>query len=286
MFADDSTLHTQKKTVEELERELNVDLENISAWCKSNKMATNTTKTHSMLVTTWQKLLHLDKKEMEVYYEGQKLENSESEKVLGVIIDKHLTWNKHVGNVHSKVSQALYAFRKIKSHLPHRHRKMYYNAFIQPHFDYCSIVWSTTSGYNMKRLIKLQKRAARLILECPVRTSSDDTFSTLKWMTLPERIKFRKLTMVYKAIHHLCPAYISEMFQGVNSVHSRTTRNAEEGNLYPTTFAKLETLNKTFKHSSIEAWNSLPTHIKEAQSVHSFKRLYSDYYFGNRQIAE
>ncbi len=150
----------------------------------------------------------------------------------------------------------------------------------------CSIVWSTTSGYNMMRLIKLQKRAARLILECPVRTSSEDTFSELKWMTLPERIKFRKLTMVYKAIHHQCPAYITEMFQGVNAVHSRTTRNAEEGNLYPTTFAKLEALNKTFKHSSIEAWNTLPTHIKEAQSVHSFKRLYSDYYFGNRQIAE
>ncbi len=196
MFADDSTLHTQKRTVVELEHELNADLENISMWCKSNKMATNTAKTHSMLVTTWQKRIHLEKKDMDVT-----LQNSEAEKVLGVTIDQHLNWNQHVFTVHSKVSQALYVFRKIKSHLPYRYRIMFYNAFIQPHFDYCSIVWSTTSGFNMNRLLKLQKRAARLILECPWRTRSENMFKQLKWMPLADRIEFTKMTMVYKAKH-------------------------------------------------------------------------------------
>ena len=275
-----------RREVAALEHELNADLENISMWCKSNKMATNTAKTHSMLVTTWQKRIHLEKKDMDVHYEGNTLQNSEAEKVLGVTIDQHLNWNQHVFTVHSKVSQALYVFRKIKSHLPYRYRIMFYNAFIQPHFDYCSIVWSTTSGFNMNRLLKLQKRAARLILECPWRTRSENMFKQLKWMPLADRIEFRKMTMVYKAKHQLCPAYITDMFQEVNAVHSRTTRNAVQRNMYPITFAKLEALNKTFKHASTRSWNMLPTYIREAPSVHSFKKLYCDNYFSNRQITE
>ncbi len=92
--------------------------------------------------------------------------------------------------------------------------------------------------------------------------------------------------LLYKAKHQRCPAYITDMFQEVNAVHSRTTRNAVQRNMYPITFAKLEALNKTFKHASTRSWNMLPTYIREAPSVHSFKKLYCDNYFSNRQITE
>jgi hypothetical protein len=39
-----------------------------------------------------------------------------------------------------------------------------YNAFIQPHFDYCCEVWDELGKGLGERLQKLQNRAARLIM--------------------------------------------------------------------------------------------------------------------------
>ena len=41
---------------------------------------------------------------------------------------------------------------------------MYHNAYILPLVDYCCVVWGETTDSNIKRLYKLQKRAARVIL--------------------------------------------------------------------------------------------------------------------------
>ena len=38
-----------------------------------------------------------------------------------------------------------------------------YNAIVQPHFDYCSLVWDIGNAYSLKKLQKMQNRAARVI---------------------------------------------------------------------------------------------------------------------------
>ncbi len=51
----------------------------------------------------------------------------------------------------------LIRFRRIKPFLPTDARIKFCNAFILPHFDYCSKVWSSA---NLDLLFKLQKRTA------------------------------------------------------------------------------------------------------------------------------
>ena len=55
MYADDSSVTSAAKSVPELNEKLNADLQSISAWCKDNRMAANSSKTKAMLITTWQK---------------------------------------------------------------------------------------------------------------------------------------------------------------------------------------------------------------------------------------
>ena len=38
-----------------------------------------------------------------------------------------------------------------------------YNALVQPHFDYCSLVWTNCTQDLQNKLQKLQNRAARII---------------------------------------------------------------------------------------------------------------------------
>ena len=43
----------------------------------------------------------------------------ESVKFLGIHIDKHLTWKKHITIISSKISKAIFAINRLKYFLPH-----------------------------------------------------------------------------------------------------------------------------------------------------------------------
>ena len=53
---------------------------------------------------------------------------------------------------------------KISSYLKYEHKVMFCNAYIQPHFNYCNVIWDNSSNYNLSRVTKLRKRAFKIIL--------------------------------------------------------------------------------------------------------------------------
>ena len=138
------------------------------------------------------------------------------QKLLGVVIDQDLTWNDQVKSVCNTVSRNLALFRRIKSYLPFDTRKLFYQNFIQVYFDYCSVVW----GYSSKisSLLKLQKRAARLIYDLPGREHSGPLFKKLKWLPLQQRINFKAAIVVYKALNGLSPKYMTDLFTHQNQI--------------------------------------------------------------------
>ncbi|CAB4024976.1 Hypothetical predicted protein, partial [Paramuricea clavata] len=63
MYADDSTITTSAKTINQLNENLNQAMDEVSNWCNDNKMMPNTDKTKCMLITSWQKRLHIPQNE-------------------------------------------------------------------------------------------------------------------------------------------------------------------------------------------------------------------------------
>ena len=53
---------------------------------------------------------------------------------------------------------------RLRTYLPTKGLIMYYNEYILPLFDYWCTVWGETTNFNLEKLCKLQKRAARIIL--------------------------------------------------------------------------------------------------------------------------
>ena len=41
----------------------------------------------------------------------------------------------------------------------------HYKTYIQPHIDYCNIIWGGTSQMNLNKFFCLQKRACKIILD-------------------------------------------------------------------------------------------------------------------------
>ena len=76
----------------------------VRAWCDENKMIINEKKTKEIVINFLKS--EIDIPELEI--NGEKIEQVQSSKLLGVTISNDLTWGKHVKNIRTKATQRLY----------------------------------------------------------------------------------------------------------------------------------------------------------------------------------
>ena len=65
-------------------------------WAKENKMKMHPAKTKYSIISTRQKIANSAKQSLDLSIDGMQLTKVELERVLGVYIDSHLTWNEHI----------------------------------------------------------------------------------------------------------------------------------------------------------------------------------------------
>ena len=82
-----------------------------------------------------------------------------------------------------------------------------------PLIDYGSVTWGATSNGNIERLSKLQTRATRMILHADFTTPSALMFKELGWLSVTDRLKHNKATLVYKALTNKTPDYITNLLK-------------------------------------------------------------------------
>jgi len=79
---------------------------------------------------------------------------------------------------------------------------------ILPHLDYCCVIWGNCSRSLEEKIVKILKRAGRLILNKDFDTTSTFLFSQLKWMTITERVIYQKVIKMYKTLSGTSPNYL------------------------------------------------------------------------------
>ena len=273
LFADDGTVSVIGSDVQDINQQLNSILFDIVLWCKQNQMHLNLSKTHCMCVASRQKLAHIDDK-LNISIGGTVLSQVNSEKVLGVMIDNKLTWSHHINHIISKVNSLLALLRRIKKYLDHRTRVTFYNAYILPHFDFCCTIWGSCNNTLKNSLLKLQKRAARIILDqTDLQKSSCDLFSESGITKIDKRICYHKSLLVYKYFNKSTPSYFDNLLTPLEKTSAYNTRLQQKKSLHIPKH-KTELFKSSFSYSGAKIWNSLPSEIQNANSIYEFKRLF------------
>ena len=149
LYADDTTLYETGISRLAIESNLQIALNNLSDWCKVNGMAINTSKAKLMLITTHQRRAVLDSDELLLALNNENLNTINKDKILGVTIDNNLAWSSHINQICKKISSNLWLLSRIKEYLSVEHRTQFYKTYIQPHIDYCNLVWGGTSQLNL-----------------------------------------------------------------------------------------------------------------------------------------
>ena len=269
-YADDTTLYVIGKSLETIQRNLQVALDCLAKWCKCNGMLINTTKTKAMLITTHQKRTSLTNDQLSLHLNNDELNMIMNDKVLGIIIDNNLTWSQHVDKVCKKVTTNLWLLSRIKDYLTTSQRIQFYKTYIQPHIDYCNTVWGGTSQLNLNRIFRLQKRACKIILDYNV-VNVVESMEDLKILTVYDRLYLRKAKFMHKVSLGECPAYISELFQErLPNENIPTLRSSSSGHLFITPRPYKEIFKQSIAYSRPIIWNSLPSGLKSIDKTDTF----------------
>ena len=166
MYADDTHITYTGSGLHLIQSSLSHEFEKLSKWLVSNRPTLNATETKIydgfMLIGSRQRLSTLSDA-LELSIDNVPIEQVSSAKSLGVYVNENLTWHSHIDKLCKKIASAIGAIKRVKPFVPRSTLLYMYNSLVQPHFDYCSLVWSNCGKTLFNKLQKLQNRAARVI---------------------------------------------------------------------------------------------------------------------------
>ena len=74
--------------------------------------------------------------------------SSRSCKLLGILLDEHLTFHQHFDYLKSKLSKALFCINRVKNFLPQKTLTTIYQSLFHSHLQYCPIIVNSTSKFH------------------------------------------------------------------------------------------------------------------------------------------
>ena len=105
-------------------------------------------------------------------------------KFLGIYLDTHLTWKRHIEKISSKISSAIFAINRAKDFLSKHALRCLYFALVHSHLTYGINVWG--NSVNIKKIITLQKRAIRTINKVWYRSHTEPLFKSNQILKLED----------------------------------------------------------------------------------------------------
>ena len=200
---------------------------------------------------------------------GHTLNNTEEIKYLGVTITKDLRWDSHVNKVINKANKTLGFLRRTLKIGSVATKERAYKTLARPTLEYACSVWDPYTVKNTTRLEKVQRRAARWVVNRHRQTSSvGDMYDQLKWSPLAERRQKARLVTFFK-FHH-GDIIISSTRKPTPCPPSRMTRSSNS-EAYQLPACRTLYRQKSFFPRTIAEWNALPLVAVSSATVEAFK---------------
>lgn len=264
-YADDSTLYTklENKFNSRSIQTINEELDIVNEWLKLNKLSLNTNKSVFMLFHNNRKKVKLPKLKLN----EEEITAVENFNFLGLSINETMTWNHHINRLSSKLNRTIGILNRLKHFLPIKVKLSIYNSLILSQLHFGILCW----GYDLDRIVKLQKRALRAISNSKYNAHTEPLFKNLKLLKLADIFNLQQIKFYHKFLNGNLPTYFIEMFTNLNTnTHDYNTRHRAN---ISNQRVKHEYAKRRIKYSIPETINHSPDLIKNKLYTHSLDGL-------------
>lgn len=262
LFADDCLLYSVINNTND-QLALNRNLENLRQWCEDWQMQINFRKSTYIHITNKKSVLKF------CYNIGNvNLSVVNSFKYLGVVISHDLQWRTHIDNVYSSAYRSLCFLKRKLKHATSNAKITAYKTMIRPILEYASIVWSPNKKVDINRLEKIQRQAARFILNKYKRTDSvTEMLSQCGLQSLETRRRIARLKFLF-ALYNNHLNIEPELY--LNETHKRSRRLNHNKTIQPYN-SRIDVFKYSFFVQTIEDWNQLPDYVINSANMSQFE---------------
>ncbi|KAI5100796.1 hypothetical protein C0J45_9782, partial [Silurus meridionalis] len=196
-------------------------------------------------------------------------------KDLGVIIDPSLSFESHVNNVTRNAFFHLRNIAKIRNMMSLQDAEKLVHAFVTSRLDYCNALLSGCAISSELQLV--QNAAARVLTRSRKYDHITPVLISLHWLPIKSRIDYKILLLTYKALNGLALQYLSELLYRYDPPCLLRSKGA--GYLLVPQIMKTTAGGRSFSYKAPQLWNSLPTNVRDSDTVSVFKSRLKTYLF-------
>ena len=222
-FADDTNLLIKNNSLKQLKKYLNFDLRNLASWLKANKISLNASKTEMLIFRHPNKPINYD---LKIKMDGKRIYPSKYVKYLGILIDSHLNWNYQTKMLAPKLSRAVGMLAKIRHFVSTDNLRNIYFGIFSSLLSYGAQVWGQHQNAHIKRIIKLQDKAIRIINFAHYRASTPKLYKNSKILKFKDSITLNNYLYVHNSFKRCLPSVLLNKFEYLHDIHGYNTRNA------------------------------------------------------------
>ena len=127
---------------------------------KANKISLNVSKTEFLLFHNINKPINYN---LKIKLDGKRIYLSKFVKYLGLLIDSHLNWGYHTKSLATKLTRAVGMLAKLRHFVSKSTLRNIYFGIFSSLLTYGSQIWGQYVNRNVKRIIKIQNKALKII---------------------------------------------------------------------------------------------------------------------------
>ena len=128
-------------------------------WFKVNSLKANLSKFQLMAVG------NKEKRSFNTHINNNQTKNSNEVTLLGIKIDKNLTFKKHMSELRRRASYKLHTLRRIRKYLTVEKAILLPNAFMNSQFNYVPLVWTFANKCSIYKILKIRKRILQIVYD-------------------------------------------------------------------------------------------------------------------------
>ena len=270
-YADDTQvlISDVKRNLPSLIQRMESTLSSLASWFHAHGLKLNASKTEILLLGTRQNTRDLSP--VSVRVGGETIQESPCVKNLGVLFDRHLSWDAHVDDVVRKSIGLLIGLRHLRHYLPQHVIFTIVQGLVISRVRYCISVYGNGSSTNDVKLLRIMNFATRVVT-ClrkydHVSRARDDL-----GLLSPRQMCHQQTAIVaHKACTMGEPADLASLFRtyAVTRTCERVTR--QDQHLRPPTM-RTSVGQRSFAYRAASLLNTLPADVRELETS-AFRRV-------------
>ena len=299
LFVDDDTDCVSDANPDTLIEKMQHEADNSCDWLRDNRMCIAGQKSKLLIVGTKElKKKKCDNRELSIYVDGKLVNETESEKLLGIIVNNKITWKEHFygeswrpagensQGLIPQLSQRLGILRKISLVASKKKLKVLAQGLFYSKLSYCLPLFMNTWGLDnyrdgdtrttsctkedIRKIQVLQNQVARLLvnkrdLQGKVNISTVELLNLSGDLSVHQLGALRTVNLTKKIMMTQKPSYLARRLQ---TPLDRGTRSGDTLTLSKT---QLGLAREGFVYRGTKLYNLLPNSLKQETEMNLFK---------------